>query len=52
MAEYPGPAALGHDPVVLGDQRRKVLDTIEGTGVVSFRAKGDPALPFLKDPRE
>ena len=40
-----GPAALGHDPVVGGEQRKKVLDKIEGTGAVSFR--DDPLLPFL-----
>ena len=51
MADNPGPAILGHDPVVLGEQRRKALDTIEGTGVVNFRSSNDPALPFIKDPR-
>jgi hypothetical protein len=42
-----GPAALGHDPVVLENQRRKVLDTVEKSGVVKFR--DDPLLPFLPD---
>lgn len=42
-----GPAALGHDPVVLEEQREQVLEKIEQTGVVDFR--DDPLLPFLPD---
>lgn len=45
LGDNPGPAALGHDPVVAGDARKRVLDTIEGTGAVEFR--DDPALPWL-----
>jgi hypothetical protein len=45
LGDNPGPAALGHDPVVLGDQRKAALDAVEETGVVSFR--NDPALPWL-----
>jgi len=44
-----GPAALGHDPVVAEEQRRKVLDKVEDVGVVNFRRRGDPLLPFLPD---
>jgi hypothetical protein len=47
-ARNPGPAVLGHGPVVLPDQRKKVRDAVEGAGVVSFR--DDPALPFVKNP--
>lgn len=50
LGENPGPAALGHDPVIAGDARKKALDAVEGTGVVSFR--DEPALPWLKDPRD
>lgn len=46
--ETVGPAALGHKPAVLSEQREKVLRTVEGTGVVKFR--DDPALPVLKRP--
>lgn len=46
LGDNPGPALLGHDPVVLGDQRKAALDAVEGTGVVSFRE--DPALPWLE----
>lgn len=42
-----GPAILGHDPVVLEEQREKALDTVESVGVVSFR--DDPLLPMLPD---
>jgi hypothetical protein len=42
-----GPAALGHDPVVLKEQREKVLDTVESAGVVQFRDK--EALPILPE---
>ena len=42
-----GPAALGHEPAVGGEQRKKVLEKIEGTGVVNFRESDDPLLPFL-----
>lgn len=42
-----GPAALGHDPVVLEEQREQVLEMVEETGVVSFRE--DPLLPFMPD---
>jgi len=45
IGRNPGPAALGHDPVVAGDARKKALNAIEGTGAVSFR--DDPALPWL-----
>jgi hypothetical protein len=47
-ARNPGPGVLGHDPVVLPDQRKKVRDAVESTGVVSFR--DDPALPFVENP--
>lgn len=42
-----GPAALGHDPVILEEQREKVLDTVEGVGIVKFR--DSPLLPFVPD---
>lgn len=42
-----GPAALGHEPVVLPEQRKKVLDTVEKTGAVSFR--NSPLLPFMPE---
>lgn len=50
-ARNPGPRALGHDPVVLPEQRKKLIDTIEKSGVVKFRRSGDPALPFVKNPK-
>ena len=49
-AENPGPRVLGHDPVVLPDQRNKIVDKVNDVGVVRFRESGDPALPFLKNP--
>ena len=45
VGENPGPAALGHDPLVAPDARETVLNTVEQTGVVDFR--DDPALPWL-----
>lgn len=45
IGDNPGPAALGHDPVVAGDIRKSALDTVEQTGVVRFRR--DPALPWI-----
>jgi len=44
-----GPRALGHDPLVLGEQRDKAVRKIEETGIVKFRRKGDPLLPFVPD---
>lgn len=45
LGNNPGPAALGHDPIVAGDARKRVLEAVEGTGAVEFR--DDPALPWL-----
>jgi len=45
VGDNPGPAILGHDPLVAGDARKSLLEKIEGTGVASFR--DDPALPWL-----
>lgn len=42
-----GPAALGHDPVVLKEQREKVLDKIEESGAISFR--DNPMFPYFPD---
>jgi len=47
-ARNPGPAVLGHDPVVLPGPRERVKDAVNDTGVVNFR--DDPALPFLENP--
>jgi len=47
-ARNPGPAVLGHDPVVLPGPRERVKDAVNQTGVVNFR--DDPALPFLENP--
>lgn len=47
VGENPGPAILGHDPVVAGDARKQALDAVESTGVVNFRDNTDPALPWL-----
>jgi len=47
-ARNPGPAALGHDPVVLPEVREKAVETVESTGLVSFR--NSPALPFIENP--
>lgn len=44
-----GPAALGHEPLVGGEQRKKALKKIEDVGVVNFRESDDPLLPFLPD---
>lgn len=48
-ARNPGPAVLGHDPVVLPSARKKITDAVEGTGAVEFR--DDPALPWLRNPK-
>lgn len=42
-----GPAALGHDPVVLGDQRKRLRDRINEMGVVNLRE--DPLIPPLNE---
>jgi hypothetical protein len=46
-----GPRVLGHEPLVLGDQREQLVKTVEdnGLGLVSFRRRNDPALPALPD---
>lgn len=44
-----GPRALGHEPLVLGEQREKVVETVDSLGVVGFRDTNNPALPFLPD---
>lgn len=45
IGDNPGPAALGHDPVVAGELRKSALDAVEQTGAVRFRR--DPALPWI-----
>jgi hypothetical protein len=47
-ARNPGPAVLGHDPVVLPDQRRKAKTAVESMGVVDFPDR--PLLPFVTNP--
>lgn len=52
---HPGPRALGHEPVVLGEARGKVLEKLDDgiileDGVVSFRRRNDPALPVIRNP--
>ena len=44
----PGPAVLGHDPVVAPEVREQLKDAVEGTGAVDFRET--PALPWLQNP--
>jgi len=46
-----GPRVLGHEPAVLTEQREKLVDTIDesGLGVVGIRSKREPALPILPD---
>lgn len=44
-----GPRVLGHEPLVLEEQRSKVVETIDGLGVVGIRTTDNPALPFLPD---
>lgn len=45
LEDNPGPAVMGHDPIVVGDARKKALNVVENTGAVSFR--DDPAFPWL-----
>jgi len=45
IGQNPGPAVLGHDPIVVPEARETALGAVEQTGVVSFR--DDPALPWL-----
>lgn len=47
-ARNPGPAILGHDPVIAPDARESVKEAVEGTGAVDFR--DSPALPWLENP--
>lgn len=47
-ARNPGPAVLGHDPVILPDQRRKAKRKVEDVGVVDFPDR--PMLPFVRNP--
>lgn len=49
-ARNPGPAVLGHDPVLLSGPREAVTEAVENTGAISFR--DDPALPWLKNPSQ
>jgi len=53
---YPGPRALGHEPIILPDVRESVLSKIDDgfileDGVVNIRRTRDPALPVIKNPR-
>lgn len=52
---YPGPRALGHEPVVLPDVRESVVSRIDDgllmeDGIVNVRRTRDPALPVLQNP--
>lgn len=42
-----GPAVLGHDPVILGEQRKEIRDRFNELGIVQFRE--DPLIPPLND---
>lgn len=46
-----GPRVLGHEPLVLEEQRNKVVEAVEqnGLGVVGIRSTREPALPILPD---
>jgi len=44
-----GPRALGHEPLVLPNQRERVVEAVDSVGVVGFRDTDNPALPFLPD---
>jgi len=44
----PGPAVLGHDPVIAPEQREAVKEAVESTGAVDFPDR--PVLPWLENP--
>lgn len=44
-----GPRALGHEPLVLGEQRENVVKAVESTGVITFRDTDNPIFPWLPD---